>query len=120
MQPPLDLTEEERVALDQMQSVAPQISIAYALAQDFIRLVHEHGSNRLFTWIERALGSSTAELESFAKGLQNGLAAVTAGIALLWTNGQTEGQVNRLKLIKRTLYGRAGFYLLRQRSLAPT
>ena len=76
--------------------------------------------NACISWIERALSSSTAELQSFAKGLQQDLAAVAAGISLPWSNGQTEGQVNRLKLIKRTMYGRAGFDLLRQRILVPT
>jgi transposase len=120
VQPPLDVTENEHAALDQMQSVARDISTAYTLAQDFIGLVHEHASERLNTWIERALSSGTAEMQSFAKGLQQDLAAVTAGISLPWSNGQTEGQVNRLKLIKRTMYGRAGFNLLRQRILVPT
>jgi transposase len=120
VQPPLDLTEEEHVALDHMQSVAPEISMAYTMAQDFIGLVRERASERLNAWIERARSSGTAELESFAKGLQQDLSAVTAGISLPWSNGQTEGQVNRLKLIKRTMYGRAGFTLLRQRILAPT
>ena len=107
MQPPTDLAEDERTALDQMQDVAPEINTAYMLAQDFSGLVREHASERLSRWIERALSSSTAELQNFAKGLQHDLAAVTAGISLPWSNGQTEGQVNRLRLIKRTMYGRA-------------
>lgn len=119
VQRPTDLTEDERTALDQMQDAAPEISTAYTLAQDFSGLVREHASERLSKWIERALCSSTAELQTFAKGLQHDLGAVTAGISLPWSNGQTEGQVNRLKLIKRTMYGRAGFVLLRQRVLAP-
>ena len=86
-----------------MQSHAPEISIAYALAQDFTGLVRERASQRLGSWIERAQASNTTELQSFAKGLQQDLAAVTAGISLPWSNGQTEGQVNRLKLISARL-----------------
>jgi transposase len=53
----------------------------------------------------------------FARGLQDDLAAVTAGLTLPWSNGVTEGQIHRLKLVKRQGYGRAGFALLRQRVL---
>jgi transposase len=120
VQQPLDLTEDEQTALDKMQSAAPEIGTAYTLAQEFIALVSERASDRLRAWIERALNSCGVELRSFAKGLQQDLAAVTAGLSLPWSNGQTEGQINRLKLIKRTMYGRAGFDLLRQRVLAPT
>jgi transposase len=57
-------------------------------------------------------------LKQFAKGLKQDLAAVTNVLSLPWSNGQTEGQVNRLKLIKRQMYGRASFDLLRKRVLA--
>jgi transposase len=53
----------------------------------------------------------------FARGLREDLAAVTAGLTLPWSNGPVEGQVTRLKLLKRQGYGRAGFPLLRQRLL---
>jgi transposase len=54
---------------------------------------------------------------SFAKGIKQDLIAVTNALTLPWSNGQTEGQVNRLKLIKRQMYGRANFDLLRKRVL---
>jgi hypothetical protein len=56
---------------------------------------------------------------SFAQGLREDLAAITAGLTLPWSNGPVEGHVNRLKLRKRQGYGRAGFALLRHRVLLP-
>jgi transposase len=56
-------------------------------------------------------------LKNFAKGLQQDYDAVKAAVSLKWSNGQVEGQVNRLKNIKRQMYGRAGFELLRKRVL---
>jgi transposase len=64
-----------------------------------------------------ATHSGIGELARFARGLQEDLAAVTAGLTLTWSNAITEGHVHRLKLVKRQGYGRAGFALLRQRVL---
>ncbi len=61
--------------------------------------------------------SGLEALARFARGLQDDLAAITAGLTLAWSNGVTEGHVHRLKLVKRQGYGRAGFALLRQRVL---
>jgi transposase len=120
VQQPADLTEDEQAALDKLQRAVAEIATAYTLAQDFVRMVRERTVDALADWIARATASSVAELGSFATGLQRDLAAVTAGLSLPWSNGQVEGQINRLKLIKRTMYGRASFNLLRERVLAPT
>jgi transposase len=70
-------------------------------------------------WIESAKASNIRELRTFAVGLLRDKGAVLAALTLPWSNGQVEGQINRLKLIKRTMYGRANFDLLRQRVLDP-
>jgi transposase len=62
--------------------------------------------------------SGLAELSGLAQGIASDKAAVAAGLSLAWSNGQAEGQVNRLKLLKRSMYVRAGFDLLRARVLA--
>ncbi len=67
---------------------------------------------------QRGHASVCEALKQFAKGIKQDLAAVTNALSLPWSNGQTEGQVNRLKLIKRQMYGRANFDLLRKRVLA--
>jgi transposase len=74
----------------------------------------------LDTWIESTNERGVAEVRRFALGLMGDLAAVKAGLTLEYSNGQTEGQVNRLKLVKRTMYGRATFDLLCQRVLHAT
>jgi transposase len=67
-----------------------------------------------------AIDSGIAELPRFARGPQDDLIAITAGLTLEWSNGVTEGQIHRLKLLKRQGYGRAGFVLLRKRVLQVT
>jgi transposase len=69
-------------------------------------------------WIEEAKACGITAVAGFAQGLVQDLAAVEAALSLSWSNGQTEGQVNRLKLVKRSMYGRAGLDLLRARVLA--
>ena len=81
-------------------------------------MVRERQSESLLSWLEDATRSGIDALKGFAKGIKQDLEAVTNALSLTWSNGQTEGQVNRLKLIKRQMYGRANFDLLRKRVLA--
>jgi len=69
----------------------------------------------LAEWLVKAEGSGCTELRNFAGGLRLDEAAVAAALTENWSNGPVEGQVNRLKLIKRSMYGRAGWELLRAR-----
>ena len=68
-------------------------------------------------WLERAAGCGVEALQTFAAGLCQDGAAVRAALALPWSSGQAEGQINWLKMLKRQIYGRAGFDLLRRRVL---
>jgi transposase len=72
---------------------------------------------RLDAWLTQVHESQLPELESFAHGVERDKAAVQAGLTLPINHGQVEGQVTRIKLIKRMMYGKAGFALLRQRVL---
>lgn len=72
---------------------------------------------QLDTWLSKAKSSKLIDLQNFASGLERDKAAVMAGLTETWSNGQTEGQVNRLKLKKREMYGRAKFDLLQRRVL---
>jgi transposase len=117
---PADLKPDQALAVEHMRQASFNIALAYDLAQDFGTLLREHQADRLAAWLEKAKKTSLAELHSFAHGIERDLAAVLAGIALPWSNGQVEGQVNRLKFIKRSMYGRAKFDLLKQRVMAPT
>ena len=68
-------------------------------------------------WMHRAMATGIPALKSFVAGLRRDQSAVNAAFSSEWSSGQVEGQVHRLKLIKRQMYGRAGFALLRRRVL---
>jgi transposase len=80
-----------------------------------LALVRERRGADLEAWITEVAASGIEALARFAQGFQNDLPAITAGLTLPWSNGPVEGQINRLKLLKRQSYGRAGVGLLRQR-----
>jgi len=103
--------------MDQLCQLDAAIARAHALSEAFLALVRERRGADLKAWMAEAISSGIAELARFARGLQDDLTAVTAGLTLEWSNGVTEGHIHRLKLLKRQSYGRAGFALLRQRVL---
>jgi transposase len=103
--------------LEQLCQVEPLMAQAYELALSFLTLVRERCGEGLEAWRAQAVDSDIEPLSRFAAGLQDDLSAIEAGLTLPWSNGVTEGQVNRLKLLKRQAYGRAHVGLLRQRIL---
>jgi transposase len=113
-----DLKQDEQALLEQLREICGAAAVAYTLAQSFTQMVRERNEAALDSWFEAVEESGLAELRTFAAGLRRDEAAVRAGLSLPWSQGQVEGQVNRLKLIKRSGYGRANFDLLRQRVLA--
>jgi transposase len=82
-----------------------------------MQMVRKREGYRLDAWLEQVAASDLPELQSFAAGVEKDKDAVRAGLTGPVNNGQVEGQVTKLKLIKRTMYGKAGFPLLRQRVL---
>lgn len=112
------LTSEQQQALTYVLK-EPLLAALYDLAQRFCRLIRERQSDALLPWMEEALKSDFKELVSFVHGLHQDLAAVQAALTTNWSSGPVEGHVNRLKLVKRQMYGRAGFDLLRIRLLCP-
>lgn len=111
------LPEEERGFITRLCDHEPTIALAYELAQEFATMARERTGQGFDTWLTRATTSEIAELDRFARGLTDDRAAVEAGLSQEWSNGQTEGQINKLKLLKRQMYGRANFDLLRRRVL---
>jgi transposase len=87
------------------------------LVQDFLVMVHKREGHRLDSWLEQVSTSDLSELQSFANGVERDKAAVQAGLTWWINNGVVEGSVTKVKLIKRQMYGRASFALLRQRVL---
>jgi transposase len=110
-------SREAQLYLDQLCQIEAGVARAHGLSQAFLAMVRERRGQDLEAWRAEAMSSGIGTLARFAQGLQEDLAAVTAGLTLDWSNGVTEGQVHRLKLVKRQGYGRAGFALLRQRVL---
>ncbi len=94
------------------------MAIACLLAQSFAQLIRTRDAKALEPWIEQALDSGVPELGSFVGGIRRDQSAVFAALTYEWSQGQVEGQIHRLKLLKRQSYGQAGFDLLRHRVLA--
>jgi transposase len=108
---------EELAFLNQLLNDNPEVSSAQELAKGFYEIVSQRKGGSLDEWIEQVKSSNLPELKSFVRGLKMDEQAVRAALEKEWSNGQTEGQVNRLKTIKRQMYGRANFDLLRARVL---
>jgi len=83
-------------------------------------MIGDRDAQTLDAWLADATASPVPELRRFAGSLRRDYSAVSSAVKLPWSNGQTEGQVNRLKLIKRQMFGRAKLELLRVRVLHPT
>jgi transposase len=117
---PGSLEAEEQRALQRIQESWEDVAVGYALLQEFLQMMRERRGGELAGWLERAKASKFVDIENFAAGIQRDQAAVAGGLGEEWNNGQLEGQVNRLKLLKRSMYGRANFALLRRRVLYAT
>ncbi len=110
-------TDEQRTYLTLLRAEDPAIATAVDVAEDFLIMLRRREGARLPAWLDAAETSGIGGLERLAAKLRTDLAAVQAGLTLRHSNGQTEGQVNRLKLLKRQGYGRAKVDLLRKRVL---
>lgn len=111
------LGSSERKLITGLCRKCPQIKTAYGLAREFKALMEQKKGALLQQWVSKVVTSGIGELKGFAGGLLTDLAAVKNAFDLPWSNGQVEGQINKLKTIKRQMYGRASFELLRKRLL---
>ena len=98
-------------------ALCPEALKASELAASFRAVLRGCKPKALSQWLQNAKNSELEEMKSFANGLERDQAAVEAAIKLHWSNGQVEGQVHRLKLLERQMYGRAKFDLLCARVL---
>ena len=114
---PSDLDETERQDLAVMCQASPTANMVYEQVQEFMSMLRHRKGEHLDDWLRSARDSHIRELQRFVRSIQRDKAAVLAGLTLPQSNGIVEGKVNKLKLIKRMGYGRAGFALLRQRVL---
>lgn len=111
------LSDDDKCLVNQLGTAHDEVAAAVALTQQFAKLVRERKAVELDAWLTQAEGSGLRAFRGFAAGLKQDLAAVRAALSLPWSQGPVEGQINRLKLLKRQMYGRAKLDLLQQRFL---
>jgi transposase len=114
---PDSLTEDERPRLKAVLDRCPELQAASGQVRAFARMLTRLTGQDLPQWISHAKAAALPGLSSFAKGLEQDLDAVTAGLTTRWNSGPVEGRVNHIKMIKRQMFGRAGLPLLRKRVL---
>jgi transposase len=113
---PEQLEKQEKQTLSLIRK-GDKIEIAYGLTQQFVTLLKERNAQPLEIWLWDCQESGISDLVTFAQGLQKEGSALHAAFTLPYSNGPVEGKINKLKYIKRSMYGRAGFPLLRQKVL---
>ncbi|WP_063749787.1 ISL3 family transposase [Streptomyces xylophagus] len=111
---PSSLDEDEHQQLKAVLDACPGLARAHQLVRDFGDMLTQQTGVLLPAWIADATAANLPGLTGFARGLTRDIDAVTAGLTLRWSSGGTEGDVNRIKKVKRQLYGRAEFELLRK------
>jgi transposase len=112
---PTDMTDSEQHLLARLHQAHAAFAQAMTLAQDFAQLLRARQPGKLDTWLQQAATSSLAAFQRLAKSFQRDYAAVTAGVTLPWSSGPVEGHINRLKMLKRHMFGRAHLDLLSRR-----
>jgi transposase len=118
VRPPAQLSATDAALLERLCARCAELAAARRLAQAFAALVRERqGAPALRRWLDEAAGCGLPALVTFAAGLRRDEAAVAAGVTLPWSSGVVEGHNTRIKLIKRMMYGRGAFDLLRRRVL---
>jgi transposase len=114
---PSDLDEKDQVVLDQLYERSVELISARRLAQQFLRLVRERRGRELDDWLADVHQTGPPELRGFGRNLHHDWDAVHAGLTERWSSGSVEGNVNKVKVAKRQMFGRARFDLLRKRVL---
>jgi Transposase len=115
--PPGDLTGDDRAALARVTGRCAELAATRDLVREFAEMLCRRHGEHLEAWAAQAEASPVSELRGFSNGLRRDWAAVTAGLTVPYSSGVVEGHVNRIKMIKRQMYGRARPDLLRKRVL---
>ena len=114
---PRKRTDADTQLMEHLKAQHGELAVAITLAQDFAAIVRERQPDRFDSWLDRATASGVAPLQRFATRLRGDYEAVKAGLTLRWSNGPVEGQINRLKMLKRSMFGRAKIDLLSRQFL---
>ncbi|MGH3736646.1 MAG: ISL3 family transposase [Micromonosporaceae bacterium] len=114
---PDDLSEDNALALKQILARSPELDATYRHTRQFAKIMKNLQGQQLPEWLDTVDNEGSPALRSFANGLRTDIDAVTAGLTLPHSSGAVEGIVNKIKYIKRQMFGRANFDLLRKRVL---
>ncbi|MFF3787664.1 transposase [Streptomyces sp. NPDC001933] len=114
---PKTLTETEHLRLKAVRVHCPEMDALTSHVHSFGQMLTERQGERLPQWLDAVRRDDRPSLHTLAAGIDRGLDAVIAGLTLPWSSGVVEGHVNRIKMLKRQMFGRAGFALLRKRVL---
>jgi len=114
---PEELSARDASYCQAVYRLSPALAQAASLARRFVRMVRERQPDQLDGWVQEASASPLQELRRFALGLRKEYGAMRAALCEPWSTGQVEGQITRLKYLKRQMYGRANMDLLRLRVL---
>lgn len=118
LQPLADVPSADRPFVEARCQSSTTIASVAGRAQELVAILRRREPAALEDWLVRAQAEeSPAELRGFARALRQDQPAVTKALELPWSNGPVEGTINRLKMLKRQMFGRAGIDLLRQRLL---
>lgn len=117
MSDPDALGEENRARLKAVLARCPELESATAHVRGFAGMLTDLRGDRLRGWLGKVYIDTLPSLHAFANGIDRDRNAVTAGLTLPYSSGVVEGHINRIKMLKRQMFGRAGFQLLRQRVL---
>ena len=112
---PDELSERQQADLEVMLAENPQFNQWRDLAQQFMSLLRERDLDAFDAWLTDVAKHGSGSMKRFASGLRSDYAEVAAALTYVWSNGPTEGYINKLKLIKRQMFGRAKLDLLRKR-----
>jgi transposase len=114
---PEDRKPNEQRRIDAIRASSEELATALLLADEFADLIRRRSPHTLGDWLVKGEACPSPEIRRFAQGIRRDEAAVLAAVTQQWSNGPVEGHINRLKIVKRQMYGRAGFILLRARIL---
>ncbi|THA31565.1 transposase [Streptomyces sp. A1547] len=114
---PETLTEPEQLQLKTVRAHCPELDALTRHVRAFAVMLTERQGEHLPAWLDAVRQDDLPSLHTLAAGIDRDLDAVTAGLTLPWSLGAVEGHVNRIKMLKRQMFGRAGFTLLRKRVL---
>lgn len=105
--------------IESMCQKEPQLKMAQQLSLDFYRMLKTKNKSQLNQWFSDVSQSGLVDLQRVAAGMEADATAIHEAISSRWSNGVVEGHVNRLKMLKRQMYGLAGFELLRRQVMSP-